>query len=132
MKMDAPAAGRSLTQIFHYFSEASGPAGTKAPAVTRLAAFAAPDRRGIGRRRRRSGVRRCTGIILPVVEISVHRSVLVAVGPDRAGEAADGSADHRALEDADAGNDRAGNRAERRAAQRAGAAPARTLWVFGL
>ena len=62
---------------------------------------------------------RRTGIILPVVDVSVHHAVIVAVGPDRAGKTADRSADHRALEDADARKDRTGRRAERRAAERA-------------
>src|SRR5207253_11253132 len=51
--------------------------------------------------------------------ISVHYAVVVAIGPDRAGETADGSADHRALEDADARKDRTGSSAKRRAAESA-------------
>src|SRR6185369_7853815 len=52
------------------------------------AAFATPGRsrsgHGLRSRGRRAG--RCTLIILPVVDISVHYAVIVPVGPDRAGE----------------------------------------------
>src|SRR5205823_13573596 len=59
-------------------------------------------------------------IILPVVDISVHHAVIVAIGPDRAGQAADRSADHRTGGNADARKDSAGSRAESRSAEGAG------------
>src|SRR3954467_8306606 len=79
-----------------------------------LAALTAARRSRISRRRsghRRS--RRATLIILPVIDVSVYHAVIIAVGPDRAGEPADGRANHRALENATARDDRAGGRAER-------------------
>src|SRR6185369_17822487 len=73
-----------------------------------LSALAAAGcRRGRIGRSRGSG---CGGacIILAVVDIAVHDAIIILVGPDRAGETADRSADHRALEDADARDDRTG------------------------
>src|SRR3954447_18173736 len=71
------------------------------------------------RSRSRSSVSRRSRIILPVVDISVHPAIIVPVCPDRAGKAADRSADHRALQDAHARDDRTGRCAERRAAESA-------------
>src|SRR3954463_2801304 len=85
-----------------------------------LTAFSTAHRRHGRWRRRRSSIGRGTGIVLPVVDVAVHPAVVVAVGPDRAGEAADRSADHRALKDAHARNDRSGRGAKRRAAEGAG------------
>src|SRR4029079_1683256 len=84
-----------------------------------LAALAAAGRRRISRSGSSRSRRRATLIILPVIDVSVHHAVIVPVGPDRAGETADRSADHRALEDADARDDRAGGSAESRAAESA-------------
>src|SRR5205085_424759 len=80
---------------------------------TGSAALAAPR---WGRSRHRGRRRRCSSritggstlIVLPVVDISVHYAVIVTVGPDRAGNAADGRTDHRALENAKARQHRAG------------------------
>jgi hypothetical protein len=50
---------------------------------------------------------------LPVVDVSVHHAVIVAIGPDSTGDSADCRADHRAGEDS--ANAAAGNRGNARA-----------------
>src|SRR6185369_15512760 len=72
-----------------------------------LAALAAAGRRRS--HRGRSGRCRCTRIVLAVLNISVYPTVVVPVGPDRAGDTADCGADHRAFEDADTGDHCAGD-----------------------
>ena len=56
---------------------------------------------------------------MPVVDVSVHHAVIIAVGPNRAGETADGRADHRALKDANARKNRADSCADGGSAKRA-------------
>src|SRR5205085_11251200 len=129
--ISAPASGRctyyaTLSLLLRYLASVGS-----APTEPKLAAFAAAGRRRIGRSRSRSGRGRCTGIILTVIDVSVHPAVVVAIGPHRAGETADRSADDRAFEDADARNDRTGNGAESSAAKRA-SGDAMQSWVVAL
>src|SRR5690349_3247997 len=77
----------------------------------RLAALARTSGSRVGRSGR-SGRGRCTLIVLAIVDITVNAAVIVTVGPDRAGETANRSTDHRAFENAEARNDRTGGRTE--------------------
>ena len=65
------------------------------------------------RRSAPSSCRRRAGIILAILIIAVGTTVAVVVGPDRAGDTADGGADHGAFEQAEARDHRTGGRAKR-------------------
>src|SRR5690348_17025423 len=103
--MGAPASARAATMPLSLTKMCTGrrpvhksrKLNTFSPDILSALATPAWSRSHIGRGRSRGSSGRCTLIVLPVVDISVHHAVIILIGPDRAGETADRSTDDRAL-----------------------------------
>src|SRR5690349_16551174 len=110
---DSASAAAKLPRLKKLRTGREGPVrdlrNSNIAACRSLAALARTRRSRIDRRRLSS---RCTSVILAIRDVAVDAAIVVAVGPDCAGDAANGSTDHRTLKDAETRDQSASGRAE--------------------